>query len=109
MLCKDRNTAAVTAQLTSQSLLYARAGASQVLALKQPPAIQSLLCGRAGASQVLALKQPRVAQSPLCGRLGASANEEPYKEVIPEKRRYLLSKTTNFEGKVEKSAREIWK
>jgi len=58
LLCKDRNTAAVTAQLTSQSLLYDRAG--------------------------------------------ASANEEPYKEVIPEKRRYLLYKTTNFEGKVEK-------
>lgn len=64
LLCKDRNTAAVTAQLTSQSLLYDKAGASQVLAFKQPP----------------------VAQSPLCGRAGASANEEPYKEVVPEKR-----------------------
>jgi len=58
LLCKDRNTAPVTAQLTSQSLLYDRAG--------------------------------------------ASASEEPYKEVVPEKRRYLLYKTTNFEGKVEK-------
>jgi len=51
---------------------------------------------------VLVLKQPPSIQSLLCGRLGASANEEPYKEVIPEKRRYLLYKTTNFEGKVEK-------
>ena len=85
-----------------QSPLSGRAGASQVLAFKQPPVAQSLLCGRLGASQGLALKQLPVAQSPLCGRLGASANEEPYKEVIPEKRRHLLSKTTNFEGKVEK-------
>ena len=51
---------------------------------------------------MLVLKQPPSIQSLLCGRLGASANEEPYKEVIPEKRRYLLYKTTNFEGKVEK-------
>ena len=48
------------------------------------------------------LKELSAAQSLLCGRVGASANEEPYKEVIPEKRRYLLYKTTNFEGKVEK-------
>ena len=73
-----------------------------MLALKQPPVAQSLLCGRVGASQVLVLKQPPVSQSPLCGRAGASASEEPYKEVVPEKRRYLLYKTTNFEGKVEK-------
>ena len=51
---------------------------------------------------MLVLKQPPVAQSPLCGRAGVPANVEPYKEVIPEKRRYLLYKTTNFEGKVEK-------
>ena len=86
LLCKDRNTAAVTAQLTSQSLLYDRAGASQVLAFKQPPVAQSLLCGRAGASQMLVLKLPPAIQSPLCGRAGASANEEPYKEVVLEKR-----------------------
>ena len=58
---------------------------------------------------MLVLKQPPLVQSLLYDRAGASANEEPYKEVIPEKRRYLLYKTTNFEGKVEKSAREIWK
>ena len=73
-----------------------------MLVLKQPPVAQSPLCGRAGASQVLVLKQPPATQSPLCGRAGASVNEQPYKEVVPEKRRYLLYKTTNFEGKVEK-------
>lgn len=73
-----------------------------MLAFKQPPVAQSPLCGRLGASQVLVLKLPPAIQSPLCGRAGASANEEPYKEVIPEKRRYLFYKTTNFEGKVEK-------
>ena len=51
---------------------------------------------------MLVLKQPPATQSPLCGRAGASVNEQPYKEVVPEKRRYLLYKTTNFEGKVEK-------
>ena len=73
-----------------------------MLSFKQPPVAQSPLCGRAGASQMLVLKLPPAAQSPLYDRAGASANEEPYKEVIPEKRRYLLYKTTNFEGKVEK-------
>ncbi len=73
-----------------------------MLALKQPPVAQSPLCGRLGASQVLVLKLPPATQSLLYDRAGASANEEPYKEVIPEERRYLLYKTTNFEGKVEK-------
>ena len=73
-----------------------------MLAFKQPPVAQSPLCGRAGASQMLVLKLPPAIQSLLYGRAGVPANVEPYKEVIPEKRRYLLYKTTNFEGKVEK-------
>lgn len=73
-----------------------------MLALKQPPVAPSPLCGRAGASLVLVLKQLPVAQSLLYGRAGTSANEEPYKEVVPEKWRYLLYRTTKFEGKVEK-------
>ena len=78
-----------------------------MLVLKQPPVAQSPLCGRAGASQVLVLKQPPAIQSLLYGRAGASASEEPYKEVIPEKRRYLLYKTTILREKSKKFPRNL--
>ena len=78
-----------------------------MLALKQPPVAQSLLCGRVGASQVLVLKELSAAQSLLCGRVGASANEEPYKEVVPENGDFCSLKPQILREKSKKFPRNL--
>ena len=78
-----------------------------MLALKQPPVAQSPLCGRLGASQVLPLKQPPAIQSLLSDRAGASANEELYKEVVPENGDFCSLKPQILREKSKKFPRNL--
>lgn len=78
-----------------------------MLVLKQPPAIQSPLYDRAGVSQVLVLKELSAAQSLLCGRVGASANEELYKEVVPENGDIYSIKPQILREKLKKFPRNL--